>query len=394
MGNSNLQSGYIPENKTEPNRGSHMSIQNRGKIILKVSIVGILINLALAASKAIIGFIANSIAIVLDAVNNLSDALSSIITIIGMHFASKAPDRKHPLGHGRIEYITAMVIGIIILYAGITSLIESLKKIIEPMTPNYSALTIALVAVAAAVKLPLGYYVMKSGKKISSDSLIASGADAIMDFIISISILIAAIIYIFSSYNLEAYLGVIISFLIIKAGIDILRGTVSKILGERIDSELSKEIKKTICESGGVHGAYDLILHSYGPNMLMGSVNIEVPDTYTADMVDELSRKIQYEVLKQHSVVLAAVGIYSMNTKNDRAAEIRTRVTEIVMSHEYAVQMHGFYVDEKLKRITCDIIIDFAAPDINAEYEHIIADIESEYPEYDTHITLDFDISD
>ena len=183
---------------------------NRDKIIVRTSIIGILANAFLAAFKAVIGVITGSIAIMLDAVNNLSDALSSVITIIGTKLASKKPSKKHPFGHGRVEYLTAAVISIIVLYAGVTSLVESVKKIIRPETPSYTTVSLVIIAVAVVVKIVLGRYVKGVGEKVKSDSLIASGKDAMFDSIISASTLVAAVIFLLSGLSLEAWLGAVI----------------------------------------------------------------------------------------------------------------------------------------------------------------------------------------
>ena len=368
-------------------------MENRSKTIVRTSIIGIVTNVLLASFKAAVGLLSHSIAIVLDAVNNLSDALSSVITIVGTKLAGRSPDKKHPLGHGRVEYLTAMVIAVLVIYAGITSLIESVKQIINPEVPEYKTVSLIIVAASVIVKIVLGRYVKSVGKKVNSDSLVASGTDAMMDSIISASTLVAAIIFIWKGLSLEAYLGAIIAFVIIKAGIDILRETISQIIGERVDSDLAKEIKKSICEFQDVHGAYDLVLHSYGPDTLMGSVHIEIPDYYTADKIDSLTRRIQKKIYEDHGVILTAVSVYSMNTKDDDALNVKNEVMNIVMEHEGVLQVHGFYLDEEHKNMTFDMIIDFKA-DREGVYNHILDEIKEKYPEYQVHIQLDSDISD
>ena len=241
-------------------------MENREKTIVRTSIIGIAANIVLAAFKAAVGVFSHSIAIVLDAVNNLSDALSSVITIVGTKLAGKGPDKKHPLGHGRVEYLTAMVIAVLVMYAGITSLVESVKQIINPEMPDYKGVSLIIIAVSVLAKVVLGRYVKSVGERVKSDSLIASGTDATMDAAISASTLVAAGIFLWKGLSLEAYLGLIISLVIIKAGIDILRETISQIIGERVDSDLAVDIKKTVTGFEDVAGAYDLVLHSYGPD--------------------------------------------------------------------------------------------------------------------------------
>lgn len=367
---------------------------SRDAIIIRTSIIGIFANVLLASFKAVIGTATNSIAIVMDAVNNLSDALSSIITIVGTRLASKAPDRNHPLGHGRYEDLTAMVISIIVLYAGITALQESVKNILHPEIPSYTTVSLVIIGAAVAVKLLLGRYVKSVGVKVNSDSLVASGSDALFDSIISISTLVAAGIYIGFGVSLEAYLGVLIAVVIIKAGIEMLRDTISKILGERTDSSLATDIKEAILEIDGIYGAYDLLLHSYGPNTVIGEVHIEVPDTFTAATIDELTRQIQEKVYNKYGIAIATVGVYSMNTTDDKALRIKSDITRLVMSEEFVLQMHGFYLDEEKALMIFDIIVDFKAPDRMQVRDNILDKIKSKYPEYEVKITLDLDISD
>ena len=367
---------------------------DRNGIIIRTSIIGIIANVILAGFKAVIGTVTNSIAIVMDALNNLSDALSSIITIVGTRLAGKAPDRNHPMGHGRYEDLTAMVIAVIVLYAGITASQESVKNILSPETPSYSNISLVIVGAAVAVKLLLGRYVKSVGTKVNSESLIASGSDALFDSIISISTLVAAGIYIVSGVSLEAYLGALIAVFIIKAGIDMLRENISKILGERADSRLTKEIKDTILEIDGINGAYDLLLHNYGPNTVIGEVHIEVPDTVTAATIDELTRQIQEKVYNKYGIAIATVGVYSMNTTDDKALRIKSDITRLVMSEEFVLQMHGFYLDEEKMLMLFDIIVDFDAPDRMQVRDNILDKIKSKYPEYEVKITLDLDISD
>ena len=367
---------------------------SRDKIIIRTSVIGIIANAFLAAFKAVIGLLSNSIAIVLDAVNNLSDAASSIITIVGTKLAGKPADRKHPFGHGRVEYLTALVIAVIVLYAGLTSLSESIKKIIVPKTPKYTAVSMIIIGVAVVVKIVLGTFVKKTGEKVNSDSLINSGKDAMLDSVISTSTLIAAIVYITTKVSLEAWLGAVISIIIIKSGIDMLRETISQLLGERVDADLARNIKKTVREFPDVLGVYDLVLHNYGPDNYSGSLHIEIPDTYSADMIDVLNRAIAVAVFEKYQVILTAIGVYSMNTKSEKAAQVKTDVAKIVFSHEHVLQMHGFYLDEQLKNIRFDIIISFDEPDRNALYEHIKKDINEAYPDYTLEMVLDTDFTE
>ena len=372
-----------------------MAVENREAIIIRTSVIGILANLALSAFKAIVGIVSHSIAILLDAVNNLTDALSSVITICGTKFAGRPADKQHPFGHHRAEYLTALVIAVIILYAGVTALVASVKKIFAPDTPDYSTQALVIVAVAVLVKVALGLFVRATGRRVNSDSLAASGQDALMDSIISLSTLVAAAVFLLCGLSLEAYLGVLISLLIIKAGIDSLRETASKILGERIDAKTAHAIKKTIASvDTEIRGAFDLVLNDYGPDRHLGSVHIEVPDFWTADKIDAITRKISQEVYDKHNVILAAVGVYSVNTKQDSAKEIHSRVAKIVYEHKDVLQMHGFFVDEAAKQMRFDIIVSFDSPNMQVMYNHVVSDVREAFPDYDVQVQFDTDISD
>ena len=371
-----------------------MTPEERERTIVRTSIIGIAANVLLAGFKAVVGFAANSIAVVLDAVNNLTDALSSVVTIIGAKLAGKSPDREHPLGHGRYEYLSAMVIVAIVLYAGITSLVESVRKIIEPEAADYSMVALVIIAAAVIVKVILGRYVSAKGKQVSSGSLVASGKDALFDAAISASVLAAAIIYLLTGVSLEAYVGVLISIVIIKAGIDMLQEALDDILGHRPSAELAKGIKNTVRNDPDVLGAYDLLLDTYGPDLTIGAVHVEVADTMTAAQIDAMTRRLQAAVFNEHRIALATVGIYSHNTTDDAAAEMRTEITRVAMGHEGVLQMHGFYVDLETKQASFDLIIDFAVPDRNQLYRHIVDEVHALYPDFAFNITLDRDLSD
>ncbi len=362
----------------------------REKAIVKTSIIGILTNVFLVGFKAIVGLLSNSIAIILDAVNNLSDALSSVITIIGAKLGAKLPDKKHPLGYGRIEYLSSMIVAAIVLYAGITSMVESVKAIISPEKAEYSAISLIIISVAIVVKLILGQYVKRQGKKHNSGALTASGSDALFDAILSASVLASAIIYLIWGISLEAYVGVIISVFIIKAGVEMMIETVNDILGKRGDKEETDRIKKLICEEPEVRGAYDLIMFNFGPSKNYASVHIELSDTMTVDKVDELTRRIQAKIYLNTVVILTGVGVYSYNTSDNETAKIRNAVQKIVLEHDWALQLHGFYADTENKTIRFDVVVSF---DIDrAEALNILTkEVSSQFPEYSLQIVPDID---
>ena len=367
---------------------------NREKEVIKTSIISIIANIFLSISKVIVGLISSSIAIITDAINNLSDGLSSLITIIGTKLASKKPDKKHPYGYGRIEYITASIISALVLYAGITSLVESIKKIISPAEVDYSYVTMIVLGLAVIVKIVLGLYVRNKGKKVNSDSLKASGTDALNDAILSFSVLVSALIYLIFKFNIEAYIGAVLSLFIIKTGIEMIKDAISDMIGTRIEASLSKSIKKEIKSIPNVNGAYDLVLNNYGPDRYQGSVHIEVSDKLSASDIDALSRQIQADIYEKFNVLLHTVGIYSINTKDEDVINARTQIHDIVFKHEGILQMHGFYISFEDKYISFDIVLDFKVKEKEELKKSIIDEILGIYPNYKLNITLDIDISD
>lgn len=369
-------------------------IIDREKTIVRTGIIGIVANILLASFKALVGVAIHSTAMVLDAVNNFSDVLSSVVTIIGTKIASRKPDKKHPLGHGRVEYLAQMIIAALILYAGITALWESIKKIIEPVDPEHSAVSLGIISVAIIVKIFLGLYVKKQGKKAKSDLLISSGTDALFDAVLSTAVLISAVILIFFKFNIEAYVSIIISLFILKAGFGIIKEAVDDMLGHRVETEYTKKVKETVTTFPEVYGAYDIVLHNYGPDRYLGSVHIEVDDTMTADKIDSLTRNITGKVYEETGIILTAVGIYSNNSSDERLMKMRKDITELVVDHKHILQLHGFYVDEEKKRITFDVVVDFEEQDREGLIAHIKNDVKNVLPEYELVVAIDSDISD
>ena len=369
------------------------SAQKRDQVIIRTSIIGILTNVMLSAFKAVIGIVSNSIAVILDAVNNLSDALSSIITIVGTKLAGKLPDRKHPLGYGRIEYLSAMIVSGIVLYAGITSAVESFKKILHAEETSYSVTSLVIIAVAVIVKIILGRYVKAKGEQVHSGSLVASGSDAMFDAVLSGSVLITAIIVKLNGPPLEAYVGLLIAGFIIKAGIEMMMETLNEILGSRADKEKTDRVKELLTEEPEVGGAYDLIIYNYGPDKDYASVHLELPDTMTAREIDRLTRRLERKVYRETGVILTGVSLYSSNTSGDEADAIRRDVHSRVMAHDWALQLHGFYVDLEAKEMTFDVVMSF---DIKPkEGVQILArEIGEAYPDYEIQIVPDVDVSD
>lgn len=366
----------------------------RTKIVLRTSVVGIVANVFIATFKTVIGIVSNSVAILSDGINNFSDATSSLITLITTSLADKDADKKHPFGYGRLEYLSSLIIAGLILYAGVTSFIEAVKSIISHEVSDYSTLSLFIVAIAVVAKILLGLYTKRNGEKAGSDALVAAGKDALLDSIISASTVVAALIYMFTEVSLEAWLAAIISLLIVKTGLEILKDTVSKILGEPGEVQTVIDVKRTIASFDGVYGAYDLIINDYGPGRMYASVHIEIDDSMSADELDKLTRSIMDKVMKEHNVILTAIGIYSKNNKDDEALALEHEIRKLALSCEMVKGLHGFYINKEEHDIRFDLVISLAEGNRREYYGKAVDTIKAKYPEYSFIVGMDMDFNE
>ncbi len=366
---------------------------DRSAQIIRTSVIGIVANVLLAAFKAVVGIIASSVAIVMDAVNNLSDALSSVITIIGTKLSQRPADREHPVGFGRIEYFSAIIIAVIVLSAGITSLIESVKKIFNPTEPSYTTATLVVIIVAIIVKLVLGNYVKKKGQQLKSDALVASGSDALFDAIITTATLVSAGIMLIWGFSLDGILGALISVIIIKAGIEMLVNPVNELLGARVSPELIKDIKHEIMEVDGVRGVYDIILHNYGPDVMIGSLHISVLDSMSAHEIHGLTRRISNMMFDRHGIIMT-VGIYAVATGENQRAELQSKVMKALAAHKELVQVHGFYCSEKDGMLSVDVVPDISCHDDAALRRLLTEEVQALAPGLHVSIVIDHNYSE
>ena len=368
--------------------------KNREKTIVKTSIIGIIVNIFLSIMKAVVGYLTNSIAIMMDSLNYLSDCVSSIVTIVGTKIANKTPDKEHPFGHGRVEYLASLVISIIIMYAGITALIESIQFILRKELPSYSSISLILVGISVIVKIILGMYYKRIGKKVKSETLVNSGIDALLDSLISLATLISALIFIFTGVSLESYLAVIISLIIIRSGFMMIKETISLILGRRVDRETAIKIKRIVNSFDEVNGCYDLVVNNYGPERLIASFHIEIDEKLNAVDIDILTRKITDKVYRKLGIIVSAIGIYSMNNNDPEIKEIKRTIEDIIDDTKGILSMHGFYLNKEEKTINLDAVVSFDSIKDKNLIPTLEEKINEKYPDYDLYIVIDNDVSD
>lgn len=350
--------------------------QSRNNQITKVSVVGIAANAVIATFKVIVGLLSSSVAVLLDAINNVSDALSSAITIIGVKLAGRKPDSKHPFGYGRVEYFSAILVAGIIFAAGASSMTESIKAIIDPEPTAFTWVSVTVIIITIIGKLLLGSYFKSRGKALNSDALVASGFDASSDAILSAATLLGAAVSLLWDINIDGYVGVVISAFIIKTGIEMLLDPLGKVVGKRVEGDLAKAIKSKVNEIPGVLGAYDLILHDYGPDTAIGSIHIEVSDTLPSHQIQKICRRVSSMVYKEFKALMT-VGIYVMNDTDARIIAIREDIHQMAMSHDGVQQMHGFFFDDE--EIAFDIVVSFDH-DAHAISQTLCEQIAKKYP--------------
>ena len=364
---------------------------NREKKIVQTSIIGIIGNILLVAVKAVIGVLAHSSSIISDAINNLSDALSSLVTAVGTKLSNKRPNKKHPFGYGRIEYLTATIVAALILFAGGTAIYESITSLVNGEAPEYSTWSLIIIGVAIAVKVALGIFFRIRAKQLDSAALKNSGTDALFDAILSTSTLVAAIVSFFTSVHLEGYAGILIGLFILRSGVIAMKESLSPILGERIDDVFARELKSVICSHPAVKGAYDLVIHSYGETRKIGSVHIEVDDAMVASDIYALEREIQTYCYQTHGIIMT-VGIYASNDSTPLGKEIKAKAKELVANEKDVLQWHGFYYDEEREIVSFDIIVSFDAKESQEEIaSRIQKKLEADYPKLRILVNLDQD---
>ena len=363
--------------------------QNRNNRITKVSLIGIGVNAVISAFKVIVGLLSNSVAVLLDAVNNVSDALSSAITIVGVKLAGRKPDSRHPFGYGRVEYFSAILVAGIIFAAGASSMVESIKAIIHPEPTSFSWVTVMVIVVAIVGKVIQGKYFVSRGKSLNSDALVASGLDATSDAMLSASTLFGAAVSMLWDINIDGYVGVLISAFIIKTGIETLLDPLGKVVGKKVQGDLAASIKGKVTELPGVLGAYDLILHDYGPDKAIGSIHIEVSGTLPSHQIQKICRRVSALVYSEFQAIVT-VGIYVVNDTDPEVIAMREDIRQMALSQDGVQQMHGFFADEE--EIAFDIVVSF---DHDA---HIISSwlkeqIVKKYPGRKVLITIDTNYS-
>lgn len=358
---------------------------SREGTVVAVSGLNILVNLIFAAIKVVIGLAVSSIAIVSEGVNNATDSATSLITIVGTKLSAKHPTEKHPFGFGRIEYLTSLLISVLILFTGAELMESSVKLIFAPQEMSISYVTMAIIAVSALVKLALGLFTIKEGKRVDSSSLVALGTECRSDSVVSVITLVTALVFLVFHVSLDAYAGIIMSLIVLKAGLEVLKETLSDILGQAGEKELAQELYRIIRAEPLVLNAADMMLHNYGPDAYSGSVNVEIDHSKTVGEVYAALHELQLRIMHEKHITMV-FGIYAVDRDHTEIRRLREQVAAFVRSREHVTSFHALYIHPNGKDIYVDLVVDYALTDWEALRKDFTAYMAELYP--DKHLEL------
>ena len=361
---------------------------SREGLIAATSGIGVIVNLLIAAVKVVLGFLTSSIAITSEGVNNAADALTSVLTLIGTKLAGKHPDSRHPFGYGRIEYLTSLVISVLIVVTGAEMLTGSVRRIFEPEEMSVSTLSLIIVAVSAVMKFLLGLFTIRMGKKAESTALEAVGVESRNDSFISIVTIVSAAVFLIFHFSIDAYAGAITSLFILKAGLEVLRDTVSQLLGKPGDGELAEELYREIRSTDGVIGAADMMLHNYGPDAYSGSVNVEIDHRKSVGEIYQFLHALQLRIMHEYNVVLV-FGVYAVDNDGELSKKIRRDVAAFVKEREHVKSFHAIYLDSEAGKLYCDLVADYELGDWDALRAEFTAYMAECWPEYELELTVE-----
>lgn len=283
-------------------------MKDRAGIIMRASGLGIGLNLGLTVVKAVVGIYAGSVSVLTDAVNNLMDILSSVVTLLGVKLAKRKPDREHPHGHGRIEYLAAIGVGLIILGVGVAAVLTSVPKIMEPVIARYSTLSIVVIFTTVMVKWVFSRYLRQKGKETRSRSLEASGIDAMFDAILTLGTLVGAVVSVVFGVSVDGWIGLVIAAFIIRSAIEILGEGIGDLIGRKVDDRLARKIRETVKAVEGVEGVKGMMLHDYGPEDVSGVVKIVVNEEMKMKTFRKICTEIENRVRDEFDVEIV-VGV-------------------------------------------------------------------------------------
>ena len=368
------------------------STEVRTRYGMLASVVGIFCNVLLFSVKLAIGLILSSLAVTADAFNNLSDAASSIISFVGVKMAGKPADAEHPFGHGRIEYIAALIVSFLVIEVGFTFFKSSISKIMHPEEITFDPVPFIILILSILVKLWMAFFNNKLGKRIDSKVMLATAADSLGDVITTSATVISIVICHFTSINVDAIAGLIVSGIVIWSGVSIAKATLEPLIGQRVPSELYQKITDMVESYEGIVGAHDLIVHNYGPNRSMATIHAEVPNDVSIEASHEIIDRIERDAKKELNILLV-IHMDPVEMRDEEVLELRDKTSHIVHALDPELHFHDFRVlkENEQKNLIFDLVVpdSYTEKDANRVMHQLIALLHEMEKNVDCIITLD-----
>ena len=368
------------------------STEVRTRYGMLASVVGIFCNVLLFSVKLAIGLILSSLAVTADAFNNLSDAASSIISFVGVKMAGKPADAEHPFGHGRIEYIAALIVSFLVIEVGFTFFKRSISKIMHPEEITFDPVPFIILILSILVKLWMAFFNNKLGKRIDSKVMLATAADSLGDVITTSATVISIVICHFTSINVDAIAGLIVSGIVIWSGVSIAKDTLEPLIGQRVPSELYQKITDMVESYEGIVGAHDLIVHNYGPNRSMATIHAEVPNDVSIEASHEIIDRIERDAKKELNILLV-IHMDPVEMRDEEVLELRDKTSHIVHALDPELHFHDFRVlkENEQKNLIFDLVVpdSYTEKDANRVMHQLIALLHEMEKNVDCIITLD-----
>lgn len=368
------------------------STEVRTRYGMLASVVGIFCNVLLFSVKLAIGLILSSLAVTADAFNNLSDAASSIISFVGVKMAGKPADAEHPFGHGRIEYIAALIVSFLVIEVGFTFFKSSISKIMHPEEITFDPVPFIILILSILVKLWMAFFNNKLGKRIDSKVMLATAADSLGDVITTSATVISIVICHFTSINVDAIAGLIVSGIVIWSGVSIAKDTLEPLIGQRVPSELYQKITDMVGSYEGIVGAHDLIVHNYGPNRSMATIHAEVPNDVSIEASHEIIDRIERDAKKELNILLV-IHMDPVEMRDEEVLELRDKTSHIVHALDPELHFHDFRVlkENEQKNLIFDLVVpdSYTEKDANRVMHQLIALLHEMEKNVDCIITLD-----
>ncbi len=363
--------------------------EDRQKIITRTSLVGIITNIVLVLVKAFVGLASGSVSIVNDAVNNAADCVSAAVTMIFYNIGKRRPTRKHPLGYGRMEYLSALIVSMLVVFTGIQCLSSSIEAIRHPTTVSMSALAYSLIVISILAKVFLSVLSRKAGKSIDSDALIATGKDALSDVLVTSLTLISALFSHFTDAPVDGIAGVAVSLFILYSGISTIYDTTSSIMGERADEATVEKIRSIVAKHPPLAGGYDIILHNYGPERTLGTCNVEVPiDAHAEDIFDAMTDATK-DIMAETGIYFT-FGLYAVNNYRSDVKEMMDKVLATMKAtSSHVISLHAFHVHFDTHTVHFDVVVDFKVRNYLELTKRLDTALRLVFPDYTFEFTID-----